>query len=93
MAVVTWPLSSGEARGRVGGLIYNTWRGRSYVKAHAHYQTGLSPLQQTNQALAAIATAAWQSFTDQRRSAWADFANRHNTPDWTGNTRRLTGYN
>lgn len=32
MAKVTLPLMSAEARGKVGGLIYNTWRGNSTVK-------------------------------------------------------------
>ena len=34
MAKVINPLLSVEARGRMGGIVYNTWHGISYAKAH-----------------------------------------------------------
>ena len=93
MAVVTWPLSSGEARGRVGGLVYNTWRGRSYVKAHEHHQTGLSDKQLVIQGYARAATLAWQALTDGDRAPWEHFADLHAASDWTGSPKRITAYN
>jgi hypothetical protein len=93
MAVVTWPLSSGEARGLVGDLIYNTWRGRSYVKAHVHNQTGLSTPQQDIQAIARLVTSHWHDIAQADRDAWAAFAAQHLIHDWTGQPKRLSAYN
>ena len=93
MAVVTWPLSSGEARGRVGDLVYNTWRGRSYVKQHNKIQDGHSETQQTIQAVCAQATAAWQAYGDVDRAAWNSFAAAHPLASWTGQPKRISGYN
>jgi hypothetical protein len=93
MAIVTWPLSSAEARGRVGGLIYNTWRGKSYVKAYAHYQSGKSAKQILTQQTAAAATAAWQALSDDQRAAWDAYALTHTLDHWTGQPKRLTAYN
>jgi hypothetical protein len=93
MAIVTWPLSSGEARGRVGGLVYNTWRGRSYVKQHVHNQSGLSDPQKIIQGYARDATAAWNTITQAKRDAWDQFALDHAPRDWTGQHKRLSGYN
>ena len=93
MAVVTWPLSSGEARGRVGGLIYNTWRGRSYVKQHIHKQSGLSDAQKVIQAYARTATLTWHQAEPPERASWQQFALTHYDPSWTGSPKRLSGYN
>jgi hypothetical protein len=93
MAIVTWPLSSGEARGRIDDLVYNTWRGRSYVKQHVHKQSGLSDLQKIIQDYARNATAAWHTIDQAKRDAWNHFATSHFRPSWTGAPKRLTGYN
>ena len=93
MAIVTWPLSSGEARGRVGGLVYNTWRGRSYVKTHTDPATQFSDKQIVVRTIAANVTAAWQLLDDSQRSAWNAFACAHLLPSWTGSPKRLSGYN
>lgn len=93
MAIVTWPLSSGEARGRVGGLVYNTWRGRSYVKQHTDPKTEFSDPQIAARYAAAQTTLAWHALDDQTRADWAQFASQHAYPDWTGQHKRLSGYN
>lgn len=93
MAVVTWPLSSGEARGRVGGLIYNTWRGRSYVKSYKLPKTEFSDPQIDARGITANLTARWQAISDQKRATWAQFAADHPLPSWTGSPKRLSGYN
>lgn len=93
MAKLTQPLGSSEARGKLGGLVYNTWRGISYVKAKATPGN-----QNTNRRLAVRAltkqcTSRWQSISDAQRSLWNFYASIHPDPDWTGNPRRLSGYN
>jgi hypothetical protein len=93
VALVTWPLSSGEARGRVGDLVYNTWRGKSYVKAHKHYQTGLSDPQKAVQAITAQATITWQGFSQATRDVWDAYAATHLIHHWSGTPKRLSGYN
>lgn len=93
MAVVTWPLSSGEARGRVGGLIYNTWRGRSYVKAYTLPATLFSPAQVDARANTTACTVQWHAISDQQRDAWTHFADTHLLPNWTGQPLRISGYN
>lgn len=93
MAVVTWPLSSGEARGRVGGLVYNTWRGRSYVKTHTDPATQNSDPQLLAREFAATVTAEWHAISDAQRASWHWFGLSHLLPSWTGSPKRLSGYN
>jgi len=93
MAKVVGPLHSSEARGSVGSLTYNTWRGISIVKARAGPTTQYSDDQVALRALTALATASWQSITDAQRDAWRQYASEHLDSDWTGNPKRLTGYN
>ena len=93
MAIVTWPLSSAEARGRVGDLIYNTWRGRSYVKSFALHQSEFSTAQIAARAVSALVTAAWQALDDEHRSQWDAFAESHLISSWTGSPKRISAYN
>jgi len=93
MAVVTWPLSSGEARGRVGDLIYNTWRGRSYVKAFALHQGEFTPAQIEARSFTGMLTIIWQSLDPEPRAAWQHFADKHLLSSWTGQPKRISGYN
>lgn len=93
MAKVTGPLHSSEARGAVGSLVYNTWRGISTVR------TRVTPVKENEAAQLDIrakcksATIQWQSLTDAQREDWAQYAKIHTDPDWTGNPKRLSGYN
>lgn len=93
MAVVTWPLSSGEARGRVGGLIYNTHRGKTYVKTQALHQGEFTQPQIDARAYTAVVTAAWQALDSDLHDAWTLYANEHTLSHWTGQQKRLSGYN
>jgi hypothetical protein len=93
MTVVTWPLSSGEARGRTGGLIYNTRRGISYVKTHAVHQSEFTDPQIQVRATTALCTARWQSLPQPVRDLWDHFANEHTLDSWTGQPKRISGYN
>ena len=96
MAVVTGPLHSSEARGVVGGktgLVYNTHRGRSYVKANATPVTQYSDPQVYTRAIMTFVIAKWQALEDADRVAWQDFASENRLCNWTGELVRLSGWN
>ena len=92
MAKVINPLNSTEARGKVGGLVYNTWRGIRTVK------TNTAPSGQGVGKRAAAfdlivqAGKRWATLTDTQRQAWRDWAKQHVEPHWTGTDKRLPGY-
>jgi hypothetical protein len=93
MAKVMNPLMSTEARGRVGGLVYNTWRGVRYVKQNT------SPAQPRTRCVLEIRSTfakfvrAWQALDVDKRQHWDDYADTHKATDWTNLARRLTGAN
>lgn len=96
MAIVTGPLHSSEARGKVGGptgLVYNTHRGRAYVKANATPLLEYTNPQVATRALMNTIIAAWQALSDDRRAAWQHFADENHLCDWTGQLKRITGWN
>ena len=93
MAKVTGPLHSSEARGAVGSLTYNSWRGLSTVKARSGPAVTMSDLQKDTRAITATLTAAWKAASDQERDAWNEYAILHPDGDWTGQEKRLSGYN
>jgi hypothetical protein len=93
MAKVTQPLGSVEARGKVAGLVYNTWRGISYVKAKATPKAQGTPRRLAIRALAKQCTLRWQEMADADRVGWNEYAVDHPDIHWTGNSSRLSGYN
>ncbi len=93
MAIVTGPLHSSEARGKVGSLVYNTYRGRSYVKSNVAPSTQYSADQIAARAVMVPVIAEWQSMTDAQRDSWNAFASEHTLSDWTGQAKRLSGWN
>lgn len=91
MAKVIGPLHSSEARGRMGGLVYNTWRGVATVKAkHAPSQPRTS-LQLAVRAVAISLSRLWASCVNQ--ASWNAYAALHPTVDGMGNSVRATGAN
>lgn len=93
MAKVLNPLNSTEARGRIGGLVYGTWRGISYVRTLVTPANQSTPRRLALRALSAQCTHRWQLISDAQRTAWQHFANSHLRPDWTGTPRRPHGFN
>lgn len=93
MAIVTGPLHSSEARGAVGGLVYNTHRGRAYVKANVTPATQYSAEQIASRAVMVDVIGQWQSITDAQRADWHHFATMHPLPSWTGSDKRISGWN
>jgi len=92
MAKLTGPLNSVEARGKLGGLVYNTWRGISYVRTKVTPETKPPGLREEMMAYTIAAARRWATLTDSERATWYDFSLAHVSPDWTGNDLRLTGY-
>lgn len=92
-AKVINPLLSVEARGRMAGLVYNTWHGISYVKAHSGPNQPNSAAQLAARARLVTIGAEWRDLTQAQRDAWGVYADSHPETDWTGNPLRLTGQN
>lgn len=94
MAKLLGPLHSSEARGRMGGLVFNTWRGGATCKAkHAPAQPRTS-LQLVARARASQLARMWGTTLDAAdRLSWNDYAVAHQDKDWTGTNVRLSGLN
>lgn len=93
MALVTQPLGSSEARGSVGGLTYNTWRGKHTVKTRSGPARLPTALQLEVLAYAATARSIWITSDQTFRDRWNAYAAQAREPHWTGNDKRITGYN
>lgn len=93
MAKCLGPAHSTEARGAVGPLNYNTWRGVRVIKQ----KTGPSQPRTQRQLLVRSELVKfarlWAGLTSAQRAAWTTWANDHPTTDWTGSSRRMTGMN
>lgn len=93
MPKVKNPLFSQEARGGIGGLVFNTWRGINYVKTNTSPTGQGTALRLAAQALLTTVSKLWQTATDANRIAWGQWALDHPVTDWTGSPKRLTGMN
>jgi hypothetical protein len=87
------PLMSSEARGRLGGIQANTWRGISYLKANCSPCQPRTSLQLKIRVWSTKLVRAWQLLNQAQRDSWNDYATTHPEIDWTGNPKRLTGLN
>lgn len=93
MAKVVAPLMSQEVRGKMGGLIFNTYRGIATVKSFRSPTQPNTVSQVNARARLSDASRAWASLTAEQRAAWEVYAESHPEPDWTGKPKRLTGSN
>lgn len=93
MPKVKNPLLSMEARGGIGGLVYNTWRGINYVKTNTSPTGQGTAKRLAAQALLALVSKLWELLTAPQRTGWTDYGTAHPVPDWTGSPKRLTGMN
>jgi hypothetical protein len=93
MVKVLAPLHSAEARGRVGGLVYNTWRGMSYAKSQTAPSQPRSKKQLNIRAFGIRLARAWQGLTAAQRLSWNNYASLHLETDGMGSPKRLTGLN
>ena len=92
MAKVTQPLGSGEARGKVGNLIYNTWRGIRTVRTCTPPDHEDDPKRVAHKLIVQAAAQRWRDLTGAERAAWTAYADVHLDLDWTGSPKRLAGY-
>lgn len=92
MAKVVNPLLSTEARGKLGGVVYNTWRGIRYAKTHTPPSNQGTPLRQQAKQRVINAAQRWRTITPAQRLEWNQYANEHLLDDWTGSPKRIAGY-
>lgn len=82
---------SAEVRGKVGGLVFNSWRGFCTVKAkHAPAQPRTIK-QLAIRATAILCSRAWALLATC--ADWNAYAQTHTLSDWTNSPKRLTGHN
>lgn len=93
MAKVVSPLHSTAARGKMAGLIYNSWRGFATVKAFASPTNPQTEAQLLIRALLTQYTQSWKTLTSGQREGWITYAADHLKTDWTGTPMRITGAN
>lgn len=93
MATVLAPLMAAEARGKVGGLVYNTWRGVRYVKIKTAPAQPRSQRQLDIRAFAIGLARLWQTIGSTAQDAWRAYATTHTEINWTNSPVRLTGAN
>jgi hypothetical protein len=93
MAKVVGPLQSTEARGGIGALIFNTWRGIATVKSFTSPAQPRSARQLKIRALMTTYSRGWQALTSVQRDGWNTWAADHPVSDWTGQPVRMTGQN
>jgi len=93
MAKVLNPLLSVEARGKMEGLIYNTWHGISYVKAFSSPNQPNTEAQLLARSRMSSVAADWRSLTQAQRNTWATYADANPLSDWTGQPKRITAFN
>lgn len=93
MAKLVGPLHSSEARGRLGGVIYNSYRGKSTAKSWKSPSQPRSAAQMLQRAFATTITRAWSLLTPLNRTNWNNYAVAHLLTDWTGQPKRITGAN
>jgi hypothetical protein len=93
MAKCIAPAMSAECRGRIGGIIMNTWRGLRTVKIKTSPSQPRTQKQLRVRAIGITVVRLWQTLSDSRRTAWNDYATAHTTTDWTNTKVRATGCN
>lgn len=91
MAKVTGPLQSNEARGGIGALIFNTWRGLSTVKFMKSPAQPRTSRQLAVRAFLTTCSRAWAALDAAEQASWRTWANDHPQSDWTGQPKRMTG--
>lgn len=93
MAKVTGPLHSSEARGRMGGLVFNTWRGLNVVKQSTSPANPRTMAQLNIRAIAVAQGRGWAGESAANQAAWNSYAATHVETDGMGSPKRLSGMN
>ena len=93
MPKVKNPLFSQEARGGIGGLVFNTWRGVNYVKTNTSPTGQGTAKRLIAQGLMIAAAKLWKTCSNEQRAAWNQYAIDHPLTDWSTKAKRITGMN
>lgn len=93
MAKVVAPLMSQEVRGKMGGLVFNTYRGIATCKSLKSPVQPNTAAQTNARSRMTDASRAWAELTSVQRDAWEVYAASHIEADWTSKPKRLTGHN
>jgi hypothetical protein len=93
MAKCLAPAMSAEVRGRIGGIVFNSWRGVRYIKAKTGPAQPRSQKQLRLRAIAIGLARRWQIELQTIRDQWNVYAQTHTTTDWTNTKVRATGMN
>ena len=91
MAKVSGPLHSSEARGGVGGVVFNSYRGMSVVKAKTAPAQSNTPKQLQRRAQTTAISRLWKSLLT--KAAWDAYAIAHPHADGLGSSVRSSGAN
>ncbi len=93
MAKLLSPLMSAEARGKVGGTIYNTCRGIKYAKTFTAPANPQTTRQLAVRNLLSQYSRSWRGLSQTQRDAWITYADANPRVDWTGQPVRWSGLN
>jgi hypothetical protein len=85
VAKTNGPLFSSEARGGVGGIVHNTYRGLHTVKAKTAPHQSSSPKALLQRSIAVTLARAWADC--QYKAEWNAYANEHPTSSFAGAIR------
>lgn len=90
---VKMPMMSIEARGRLGGLVFNTNKGRNYVKQNTSPTGQGTAKRLAAQALLTMISRLWKDAGDVNRALWNDYAQAHTYSTWDQLAATMTGQN
>ncbi len=93
MAKVIMPFMSAAARGKLGPLVANQWRGFNTMKLFRSPTQPNTAAQLAARSRMATFSSAWAALSAVQRAAWQTYAIDHLETDWTGNPKRLTSQN
>ena len=93
MAKVVMPFMSAAARGKLGPLVANQWRGFNTMKLFRSPTQPNTAAQLAAPSRSSTFSSAWAALDANERAAWQRSAMDHLETDWTGNPKRLTSQN
>ena len=93
MAKAIGPAYSTEVHGKIGGLIFNCWRGINTIKIKKNPSQPRTARQLSIRSIMVTAVRAWSTISSANRTAWNNYAALHLKTDWTNVAVRVTGAN
>lgn len=93
MAIVSNPLSSERASGKVGPLVHFSHRGQQAVRSLVSPTNPRTSVQQLSRAYLATNSTAWGALTAAQRTGWTSYGTFHPASNALGKKITLTGNN